>query len=182
MKQIILLLLMAFGIFSCEQEDVDPRRLFNGNQQQFNASISLYNIGGGPISQADKNFMNLHFVGNGQSNLFSDFILESSHIQSYGGNSSYHTIDQGEFLMKSKSGEELFGVYNGFVFTQNGQLSISKSYRIQGGTGRYINAKGDLLLQGSQFHTCNSFLASISGIIELYDDLTQIQGNVGLKH
>ena len=172
LRNVVGLFILGFGFLACEQDEVNPFTPA-GTQEYFEASVGMRNISGYPIGPTSANFsLNLQFSGNGQSNLLSNIILESSHKELYGVDPASLTIEEGKFLLKAAaSDEELYGIYAGFGSKSSGQIEIYETYQIQGGTGRFHNASGFLLVFSEQFAVdCNSRIVTMYGTINLQED------------
>jgi len=168
LRNVISVMMFSVLFQACDQDEIYPDISPGLNQRYFEASVSLHTSGGYPSNPVMSiSSLNLRLSGEGKSNILSDFILESSHVQFYDNDVSSYTIKEGEFLMAAASGETLFGEYDGFGSIENDQLSIYENYRIQGGSGRFQNATGNLSVQSNQLPDCNTRYAIISGTINL---------------
>ena len=162
------LLMLGVLFLSCEPDD-QPSSIAPAHptQKYFEGYLSIDAIGGTPTGSLTMPSLDLRFSGEGQSNLFSDIILESSHKQLYVDDRSRYRIDSGEFLMTVKSGDALFGVYDGYGVIQDKYHSIFEYYQIMGGTGRFQHASGNLTVQSHQLLDCSSRNATMVGTIVL---------------
>jgi hypothetical protein len=168
------LMMLSVLFLGCEQDGLSPIEPTDSTQKYFEGYLTIDAIGGTPTgSTLSMSPLDLRFTGEGHSNLFSEINLESSHEQLYGDDPSSYAIESGEFKMMIKSGDELFGIYDGFGIIQNGQIAIVENYQILGGTGILHNASGNLSVQSYQIPDCSSRNATMFGTIVL-DELKDI--------
>ena len=147
LKNVFSLFLLAIVFLACEPDD-GPVTPVDNNRQYLEATLTVWRTSGiavGPTSTISA--LNLSFRGEGESNILSSIEIESSHTELYGNNPASFDIENGEFRLISVSGEELFGVYSGFGSNLDGQVVAKETCQIMGGTGRYVNASGNLYVE-----------------------------------
>jgi hypothetical protein len=172
LRNLFSLFILSIGFLACEQDEVNSITP-SVTQEYFEASVSMQNTGGYPVGNTSAIFtLNLQFIGEGQSNLLSNIVLENSHTELYADDAKSLTIEEGKFLLKAAAfDEELYGIYAGFGSKSSGKIEIYETYQIQGGTGRFHNASGALLVYSEQFAVdCNSRIVTMYGTINLQED------------
>ena len=177
LRNLFSLFILSIGFLACDQDEDIITPIVT--QEYFEASVSMQSTGGYPVGNTSAIFtLNVQFIGEGQSNLLSNIVLENSHTELHADDAKSLTIEEGKFLLKAAaSDEELYGIYTGFGSKSRGQTEIYETYQIQGGTGRFHNASGFLLVFSEQFTAdcqftvdCNSRIVTMYGNINLQED------------
>jgi len=147
-KKLSSLLLASIVFFSCE-DSIEPMPAGPGNpvnntsKYSFEASGVFDLITRIPIEYNPSVILQVTYKGTGTSNMLSSVSIEASHVQPASSTSTH--LESGEFQISGDEGS-IYGSYTGYNLESSSTNSASWSLTVQGGTGKFNSARGNLLV------------------------------------
>ncbi len=175
LKKMSCLFLTTAMFFACEDDGpiitgpVGPGG--NTTTQFFEGTLDLQKISGSPVQYEPVLMLNVRYQGSGTSNMMSHLSLEATHLEEIIPNGNDFNVVQGEFRLMEDAGEEIYGTYRGHGSSGLVSSQLNWTLQIEGGTGRFASAQGNLnLVVPDPDYSGNFMQARISGNIGLVED------------
>jgi len=149
LKNLNCMLLAAAILLACEDTPITP--IVPGTNDKgtisrhFEAVLDLQRNSGFALDQLPNLLQQVSYQGQGTSNMMSNVTMQATHFEEFvtafeDGN---FMVQDGEFQLQGDE-DGIFGSYRGHGSRSSTNFQLTLSFRISGGTGQFLMAKGDL--------------------------------------
>jgi len=178
LKKLSFLLLTPAIILACEDPLPEPlgpgSTIADGNpsSQLFEATVDFSKISGSVHEFDPVISLKVQYDGNGSSNMMPLILLEANHVEEAFPNHDRWDLRQGNFVITGDKDNSIYGSYSGFGFSNATANNLTWLLTIQGGTGRFTSAHGNLTAEVHEsIGTTGRNQAKITGVIYLDDPI-----------